>query len=216
MTAIIVLAKAPVAGRVKTRCCPPCSPAQAAILAEAALADTLTTVAATDAHCKVLALDGSPGRWLAAGFDVIRQRGRGLGERIDNAFSDVGGPAVLIGMDTPQVDVAMLDRALGALQRPTVDAVVGPATDGGFWLLGLAEPVVDLCAGVTMSISTTGARLCGALVRRGLAVHELEPLTDVDDYATAVAVSALVPGSRFARTVDVIAAALPLELRVAG
>lgn len=58
--ALAVIAKAPVAGRVKTRLCPPCTPQQAAALAGAALQDTLAAVAATPAHRRVLVLDGEP------------------------------------------------------------------------------------------------------------------------------------------------------------
>src|SRR5262245_7164165 len=117
MTAIIVIAKSPVAGRVKTRLCPPCSPAEAAIIAAAALADTLETVAATPARARVLALDGAPGRWIPDGFVVVPQLGRGLDERLANAFAAVTGPAVLVGMDTPQVTPAQLTAAIRALEQ---------------------------------------------------------------------------------------------------
>ncbi len=75
-------------GRVKTRLTPPFTPQQAADLAEAALADTLATVASAPIVRRVLALQGEPGRWLPAGFDVIGQRGAGLDERIAAALSD--------------------------------------------------------------------------------------------------------------------------------
>ncbi|MEO5678521.1 MAG: glycosyltransferase, partial [Acidimicrobiales bacterium] len=73
----LVLAKEPVAGRVKTRLCPPLTPAEAAAVAEAALADTLAAVARCGADRLVVALDGAPGPWLPAGFEVIPQRGGG-------------------------------------------------------------------------------------------------------------------------------------------
>jgi glycosyltransferase A (GT-A) superfamily protein (DUF2064 family) len=99
---LLVIAKAPEPGRSKTRLCPPCSPEQAAALAEAALTDTLRAVAATPADERVLVLDGTPGDWLPEGFRVVPQRGDGLDERLAAAFADAGGPALLIGMDTPQ------------------------------------------------------------------------------------------------------------------
>src|SRR5215475_12006380 len=71
----VVIAKEPVPGRVKTRLTPPFTPAEAALLAEAALADTLAAVAAAPVSRHVLALDGVPGDWLPAGFDVIPQCG---------------------------------------------------------------------------------------------------------------------------------------------
>src|SRR5690606_23084798 len=66
-THLLVMAKAPVAGRVKTRLVPPLSAAEAAAVAEAALADTLEAVAACGAERRVLALDGEPGPWLPEG-----------------------------------------------------------------------------------------------------------------------------------------------------
>src|SRR5205807_5507305 len=91
---IIVLAKAPVPGRVKTRLCPPCDPAQAARLAEAALVDTLRAVAAPRWDRRVLVLDGTPGPWLPGRFEVLPQRGDGLDERLAHAFTDVGAGGV--------------------------------------------------------------------------------------------------------------------------
>src|SRR4029453_10639579 len=85
---LIVIAKAPVPGRVKTRLCPPCTPAQAAALAEASLRDTLAAAARCGASRRVVALDGAPGSWLPDGFEVIPQRGSGLAERLSAAFAD--------------------------------------------------------------------------------------------------------------------------------
>ncbi|MEO8424921.1 MAG: glycosyltransferase, partial [Actinomycetota bacterium] len=91
---LLVIAKAPVLGRSKTRLCPPCSPEDAARIAEAALADTLDAVAHTSASERVLVLDGDPGGWLPDGFRVIPQRGDGLDERLAAAFEDAGAPAL--------------------------------------------------------------------------------------------------------------------------
>jgi len=70
-TTLLVIAKQPLPGRVKTRLVPPCTPGQAAALAEAALADTLHTVLAAPARRRVLVLDGEPGPWLPPGFDIV-------------------------------------------------------------------------------------------------------------------------------------------------
>jgi rSAM/selenodomain-associated transferase 1 len=194
---LLVIAKEPVPGRVKTRLTPPYTPAEAAALAEAALADTLDAVAATPAARRVLVLAGRSGPWLPEGFEVIPQRGGGLDERLANAFGDVGGPAVLVGMDTPQVTPAALTRALRGLDD--ADAVFGPAADGGFWLLGLRRPDPRLLLGVPMSRPDTGAHQLARL--RGLRVTTLGVLTDVDTDADAVRVAAQAPGTRFAATV---------------
>ena len=92
-----------------------------------------------------------PGGWLPAGFELVPQRGGGLGERLEDAFSRFAGPSLLIGMDTPQVTPALLERALRTLSRPGVDAVLGAAEDGGFWAIGFAAPVPGAFAGVPMA-----------------------------------------------------------------
>ncbi|MCU1387812.1 MAG: cofC 1 [Ilumatobacteraceae bacterium] len=209
--AVIVIAKAPLAGRVKTRCTPPCSPAQAAQLAEAALVDTLRAVDACSASRVVIALDGAPGSWLPTRFEVQPQCGGSLGDRLDHAFRSVAAPAFLIGMDTPQITVHMIDRALERLRSPSSpDALVGPSEDGGFWSLGLRDPAADLCHDVPMSRNDTCSMLLRGLRRRGLSHEMLAVLTDVDDFATALDVAGLAPNSRFAETIDRIAGEIGL------
>jgi len=199
---VIVIAKQPVPGRVKTRLTPPFSPRQAARLAEAALADTLATVARVPGVRRVLALDGTAGDWLPPGFDVIAQHGRGLDERLAAAFgaahAGLAVPMVLIGMDTPQVTHGLLEAAIRPLASGAADAVFGPASDGGFWLLGLQRPDPGLLLGVPMSAPETGAVQFARLAGAGLRVRRLPLRTDVDDLASACAVAAEVPGSRFA------------------
>jgi rSAM/selenodomain-associated transferase 1 len=192
---LLVIAKAPVPGRVKTRLCPPCTPAQAARLAEAALADTLAACAGADAR-RVLVLDGAPGDWLPEGWDVIAQRGDGLAERLGAAFADAGGPALLVGMDTPQVTARQLRDGLAALDE--ADAVFGPAEDGGYWAIGLREPDPAVFAGVPMSRADTGAIQRARLAALGLRTTDLPALRDVDDIAAAHAAAAAAPRSRFA------------------
>ena len=198
---LVVIAKAPRPGRAKTRLCPPCSPVEAAAIAEAALLETLRAVARVPVARRVLALDGAAGDWLPDGFDVVPQRGDGLGERLAAAFVDVGGPALLIGMDTPQVGWRRLEDGLRALVRPGVDAVLGRARDGGWWALGLRRPDPAVFRGVPMSAATTGAVQRARLRGLGLRTVELPALRDVDRFADAQAVAAEIPGTRFAAAV---------------
>lgn len=192
---VIVLAKAPVAGRVKTRLCPPCEPDQAAQLAEAALADTLDAVLGVrDVHA-VLALDGRSGNWLRAGIDVVEQRGRGLDERLAFAFDDVGSGALLIGMDTPQVTTGLLECALEKLER--ADAALGPCWDGGWWAIGLNAPRRAAFLGVPMSTRSTHAAQLARLNRLGLLTAPLPCLRDVDYFDDAVAVASRLRNTRF-------------------
>lgn len=198
---LIVIAKEPVPGRAKTRLAPELGDEGAARLAATALADTLSTVAVTRAGTRLLALDGSPGDWLPAGFEVVPQRGDGLAERLAAAFSDAGGPALLVGMDTPQLTPALLANAVAELCRAGTEAVIGPAADGGWWTLGLRRPDPGVFEGVPMSESHTGVAQIAALERLGLSYSRLPVLRDVDTIDDAVAVAAEAPGSRFARAV---------------
>jgi glycosyltransferase A (GT-A) superfamily protein (DUF2064 family) len=199
---VVVIAKEPVPGRVKTRLTPPFTPTEAAELAEAALTDTLTAVAATHVARRVLALEGAPGPWLPRGFDVISQRGAGLDERIVWALTDAHAtlplPLILIGMDTPQVTPALLAAAAGPLVSGTADATFGMAEDGGFWLLGLRRVDPALVLGVPMSQPDTGARQLARLERAGLRIRRLPDLVDVDTVSEAEHVAAAAPGLRFA------------------
>jgi len=196
--ALLVIAKAPVPGRVKTRLTPPCSPAQAADLARAALRDTFSAAARTRlAGRRVAVLEGRVGPWLPAGFEVIPQRGDGLAERLGAAFEDVGEPAFLIGMDTPQVTPALLDAGLAAVGP--CDSVFGASPDGGYWGIGLREPDARVFDDVPMSTIHTGARQRARLAALGLDPAILPPLLDVDTYADARTVAARAPLTHFAR-----------------
>lgn len=197
---LLVIAKEPLPGRVKTRLTPPYTPGEAARLAEASLADTLRAVRDMPARRRVLVLEGRPGPWLPAGFDVVPQCAGGLDERLAHAFAQCAGPALLLGMDTPQVTARLLAPALAADAWHGCDAWFGPAVDGGFWALGLAEPRPELLRGVPMSTPTTGARQRARLVAAGLTVRELPELRDVDTAADVARVAAAAPRGRFAAT----------------
>ncbi|MGX1852428.1 TIGR04282 family arsenosugar biosynthesis glycosyltransferase [Streptomyces sp. NPDC055299] len=199
-TTVLVIAKEPVPGRVKTRLTPPYTPRQAAGLAEAALYDTLQAVRAMPARRRVVVLDGRPGSWLPAGFDVRPQCAGGLDERLAAAFAGSTGPTLLIGMDTPQVTPQLLAPALDIGAWDDCDAWFGAADDGGFWALGLAAPDPRLLRGVPMSTDRTGAAQRARLTAAGLRVRELPPLRDVDTAADAAQVAAAAPDGRFAAT----------------
>jgi rSAM/selenodomain-associated transferase 1 len=204
--ALIVIAKEPLPGRAKTRLSPPCSPAEAATLAEAALLDTLEVVARTPARRRVLVFEGDPGRFERGGLEVIPQRGAGLGERLAAAFDDVAEPALLVGMDTPQLTSELLLDGMRALARADVDAVLGRALDGGYWSIGLDRPADGAFAGVPMSSAHTWREQRTRLRRLGLRVHDQSPLRDVDTIEDAHAVAGQAPASRFARAVEALAA----------
>ncbi|ACU77107.1 conserved hypothetical protein [Catenulispora acidiphila DSM 44928] len=214
MSTLIVIAKAPVPGRVKTRLTPPFTPEQGAALAGAALADTLEAVATARFPLSVLALEGDSALVaVPAGFAVVPQVGGGLDRRLAAAFREAAildpGPALLIGMDTPQVTGPLLEACM-----PTAweDATIGLAEDGGFWSLGFSRPrEVDLdglLLGVPMSTDTTGAVQLARLTDAGLRVRMLPVLRDVDTVADLPAVAAAAaPVSRFAAVAHAVGVA---------
>ncbi|MFB9803442.1 TIGR04282 family arsenosugar biosynthesis glycosyltransferase [Streptomonospora salina] len=196
---MLVIAKEPVPGRVKTRLAPACTAQEAADVAAAALADTLDTALAAPVRRRVLVLSGAPGPWLPErGFEVVGQAPGGLDERLAAAFAACSGPTLLIGMDTPQATPAVLGPALAADAWHRADAWFGPAEDGGFWALGMAEPDPRLLRGVPMSTDRTGAIQRERLVRAGLRVGDLPALVDADTPEAAARVARAAPGSRFA------------------
>lgn len=197
---IVVLAKAPEAGRSKTRLQSEFTADQAADLARAALEDTLDAVAAVPDVDRVLALDGEPGPWVPEGFRVVPQVEGGLDRRLAGAFVEAAweheGPILLVGMDTPQLAPYLDVEMTGS------DAALGLAEDGGFWAVvlpkGLQDFYTSLFHGVPMSVPTTGEEQLARMREFGLRVQLLPVLRDVDDPDDARAVAQEAPGSLFA------------------
>src|SRR5699024_6173893 len=134
----------------------------------------------------------------------VAQEGDGLDERLTAAIgrclaSAPDAPVVLVGMDTPQLTPAHLLEAVALLEQH--DAVLGPAPDGGYWLLALRHLAVGAITGVPMSADDTFERQHERLVACGYDVGVTGSLVDVDDIADALDVARLTPGSRFARAV---------------
>lgn len=204
---VLVTAKAPVAGRVKTRLAATIGAQAAADVAAAALLDTLEACAAAvgPERCH-LAVDGDllqavRGPELVAaleGWTVTPQRGEGFAARLVVAHADAGeGPVAQVGMDTPQLTAAHLAEVFTELVAH--DAVLGPADDGGWWVLARRSPAhVQPVGAVVMSEPTTYAHTRAALTDQGLSVGSTRVLRDVDTAEDADAVAALVPWGRFA------------------
>ncbi|MFG3340786.1 DUF2064 domain-containing protein [Glycomyces sp. NPDC048151] len=212
-TCLLVVAKAPVPGRSKTRLSPPLTTVEAAAVAEAALADTLEAVAACGADRRLLALDGEPGLWLPPGFTVFPQVEGTFNERLAAAWAHADGPGVQIGMDTPQVTPELLDAAIAVIVDGS-EAALGTAEDGGWWALGLARPHPEAFTGVPMSSPDTGRLQRRQLEALGLAVADLPVLRDLDDAEDALAVAALAPGTRTAVKVHELLPAVDVVLPV--
>lgn len=184
MTRVLVLGRAPVPGRTKTRLVP-------ALGAEgaAALSATLTRRAvatARGARLGPVELWCAPGcghplfQGLAARGDVaLRDQGPGdLGARMGEALAAGALPALLLGTDCPGLTPAALREAAAALTRH--DAVLVPAEDGGYVLVGLARPVPEMFAGIPWGTPAVLGETRAALQAAGASWAELAPLADVD------------------------------------
>jgi glycosyltransferase A (GT-A) superfamily protein (DUF2064 family) len=203
---LLIVAKAPVPGFAKTRIAATVGPAAAADVAAAALLDTVDVgVCCFEEVVVALAGDLSAAARADELMDalsdtkVIQQHGDGLAERLANAHTDAAGngPVVQIGMDTPQVSVDDLVAADALVY--SAGAVLGPAVDGGWWLLGLADAGrAESLVGLPMSAADTGDRTQEAL---GGNLPLLRELRDMDTWADAVAIAATVPDRRIAEAV---------------
>jgi glycosyltransferase A (GT-A) superfamily protein (DUF2064 family) len=208
---VLVMAKAPVAGQAKTRLAVGVGEAAAADLAAAALLDTLAAgAAAYPADRRVLALAGDLAegarpdelRLAADGWLVVPQRGRGFGERLVHGHREAhrlaGGPVVQVGMDTPQVTAALLHE-VAALSHAHDAPVLGPADDGGWWVLVTTHPEqAEVLSSVPMSRADTGRLTAAALAGAGHRAVVGPALRDVDHVDDAHHVAASAPDTRFA------------------
>ena len=193
LCALAVMAKAPRAGKVKTRLSPPLTLEQTAALNICFLKDTTENLA-TVAGARGLvcytpvgdeeAFDGL----LPASFAMIVQRGDAFGERLLAAAEDILGcgfaAVCLIDSDSPTVPQAAYDRAVAELERPGDRVVLGPSHDGGYYLIGLkvahAEPFREISWSTGRVADETRQRCREA----GIEVVELPMWYDVDDAAT--------------------------------
>ena len=200
---VLVVAKAPVPGEAKTRIARDVGDDAAADLAAAALLDTIDTAVATGLPV-VIAMTGDLDRAARAAelgeavsaLRVVPQVGESFGERLARAHvdADQGHGVVQVGMDSPQVSVDDLHEAAARLADHA--SVLGPAEDGGWWLLALHRGSdAAALATVEMSTSSTGQHTLDVLPGP---TALLRTLNDVDTWDDARAVAAAVPNSRFA------------------
>ncbi len=209
---VLVMAKAPVAGQAKTRLAAVVGNRPAAELAAAALLDTLEAgAAAFPPERRVLALTGDVAaaaraddlREAARDWIVVRQGGQTFAERLVDGHRQAhrlaGGPVVQVGMDTPQVEPLVL-RDLVEQAHAHRGPVLGPAVDGGWWVLVTTHAhQAAVLAGVPMSRPDTGRLTAAALTDTGHPPARAARLRDVDEVADAHAVAAGAPGTRFAQ-----------------
>jgi rSAM/selenodomain-associated transferase 1 len=183
--AIAILAKAPVAGFAKTRLAPALGPERAARLHARLIRQTVETacMAAIGPITLWSAPDPDHGLFtsLAARHRVrlARQPDGDLGARMLAAIETAGGPALIIGTDCPVLTPDHLRQAAAAL-REGCDAVVVPAEDGGYVLIGLSRPQPRLFADMAWSVPTVLAETRRRFIAERLRFSELPALWDVD------------------------------------
>jgi uncharacterized protein len=185
---LAVMARAPVPGRCKTRLGRVFGAEAAAELYGAMLLDTLSrleqvpvirrVIAAAPEHDGVRRL-----RALApAGWEVLEQRGDGLGARLSGVTSDLwtsGNAVVLVDSDSPTIPLAPLRRGFAWLCRPN-RALIGPSEDGGYYLLGLSSLELGVFDDISWSTPLVLAQTRGSCAALGLAIEELPVWYDVD------------------------------------
>ena len=205
---VAVIAKECIPGKVKTRLTPPLRPDEAAELAQLSLNSTMAAVRNLPTFERLLVMDGNPEATDVKDFTVVPQASGGLDDRLAAVCDIATGPLLIVGMDTPQFstgDVALLIQDWDSTPEGH-DAWIGPATDGGFWALGLRRPDGALIRGVPMSTDTTGAEQLARLARAGLSVGVLPELRDMDYFSDALKIAVEIPDSDFACAVFNVAA----------
>ena len=178
-TKLIIFLRAPRVGEVKTRLASKLS-REGACAAYRQLVDTLVRnlrklsnvelcYAPTDGEKEIA-------HWLQPGWTSLPQSEGDLGARLNDAFAR--GPALIIGSDCPYITPKDVREADEALQSH--DVVIGPATDGGYWLIGLKQPRPELFTNIRWSSDSVLAETLSRVRAAGLKLHLLRILGDVD------------------------------------
>lgn len=182
---LVVFARCPEPGRVKTRLARTVGDEAAAALYAAFLSDLRARFAAAPlaVHWAVAPPDaGFAGRFAIPAGETFAQEGDDLGTRMHAAFvhaRDAGfARCVLIGSDLPQLALATVERAFAALDH--ADLVLGPASDGGYYLIAARRPL-DVFAGVAWGTETVLAATRARAAELHLTVELLDEDFDVDD-----------------------------------
>ena len=199
--ALIVVARKPVAGESKTRLSPPLNPEQAVELYRCFLLDTFDLMRRVDHVQPVIAYtpDDAAAYFSSiapAGFDLVPQGGRDLGQRLQNVLSDALGrgyqQVVVMNSDSPTLPTSYLTQAFAALDDRALDVVLGPSDDGGYYLIGLKRPCQALFD-VAMSTCTVLADTLARARQQGLRVACTPSWYDVDTQADLARLMAEAP-----------------------
>jgi rSAM/selenodomain-associated transferase 1 len=184
--AVAVLAKAPVAGRVKTRMCPPLSAEQAAALHAANVTDVLSQRWPVDERW-LFAVDADDPFWNSAratGWRVTEQATGHLGLRIAHAIDTCAATCdrvLILGSDTPQLDPALAGRALDAIG--SADIALTPSDDGGYVLLTARQSHDAWCGELPWGTDAVTAQTISRASNAGFCVSVIGQAYDLDDVA---------------------------------
>jgi rSAM/selenodomain-associated transferase 1 len=186
--AVAIMAKAPQAGEVKTRLCPPLSLANAAELYRRFLLDKIEQVTTLKAASLAIAYTPAEAKAffeeVAPGFVLVQQRGADLGDRLANSLGEFlawgHGGAVAIDSDTPTLPICFLQQAVDLVTRSDIDLVLGPTQDGGYYLIGLRAMHRELFEAMAWSTSTVLSETIRRADAKGLRVACLPPWYDID------------------------------------
>ena len=194
--AVAVMAKAPRVGEVKTRLVPPLSSAEAAALSAAFIRDIAGNIVAAAEN---IAIDGyvaysPPGSGaafaglLSDGIRLLPPRGMGLGASLFHATEDLlaegYGAVCLVNADSPNLPTEFLVEAVRALQHPEDRVVLGPAEDGGYYLIGLKRPHARLFENIAWSTERVFGQTLDRAAELRLDIVTLPHWYDVDDIAS--------------------------------
>ncbi|MBI3317783.1 MAG: TIGR04283 family arsenosugar biosynthesis glycosyltransferase [Candidatus Omnitrophica bacterium] len=187
--ALVVMAKAPLPGQVKTRLVPPLTAEEAAALAKQLLVETVETVTGLPAVRRLVAVAPPEGvgevrRMVPAHVELLEQSDGDLGRRLDQVFQKLflGGAkgVIVIGADHPKLPGEFLRQAIQFLERGDDPLVLGPAEDGGYYLVGLNRPHPELFQGIPWSTPSVLEATLAAARAAGLSFRLLPSWYDID------------------------------------
>lgn len=188
---LVVVAKEPVPGKVKTRFIPQLSPADAAGLYRCSLHDRITEISALNGVDRAIAYTPEDARDTFTelsldGFELFAQRGKGLGERLNNIFQDNlarGYQAVsIVDSDSPDLPKSIINESFGLLLSKQAEVVLGPCHDGGYYLVGLRKPYPELFRNIPWSTKNVLSATLEKAGKMGLNVRLLSRWNDLDTF----------------------------------
>lgn len=183
---LIVFAKEPMKGKVKTRLSPYLSQTECLKLYKQLLANTLLLARNIKCGKRIIAYDSgdqNPSflKKMASDFEFYRQKGRDIGERMFDAFktyASIDAKVVIIGSDSPDLPESYINRAFNELNEN--DLVLGPAYDGGYYLIGLKKPYRSVFNGIKWSSGSVFDRTLKNAKQSNLKTAILDFWHDID------------------------------------